>query len=385
MRLATYLMVCVLSCLLVSEALAVTPQPGWRDSYSANGQCYCATTYDHDIAGILVDTAQGQKTVQEICERIGNGPGIGSNPIYNDIQCGNGPANNSGDEDPGVCPGRVDQGEGGCLVTGPTWNLDRFFPAPNPPDPDPVIPPAPDPDPAPDVIVVPGTPPYPTPDTDEPAGIAIEAEDHSTADSRWQLINSTTDFSGDDFWIDPDVQHANGASQGEYLELLPDTRSSNGDAITNETNWSAGGEGPTLAYSVNFTDAGRYAVSVRAYSSNDEDDSIFIGVDDVWSAEGGTIALCGAKNAWAWSDCDGSQSAYVDIPTAGSHTFQFSASEDGFELDRFVLSRVLSPAPLPEPEIVRAVRIGGREQVPAIGLLSGLSLICLFGFAVRRR
>jgi hypothetical protein len=41
---------------------------------------------------------------------------------YNDIQCGNGPANTSPDET--TCPGRVDLGQGnlsGCAEKGPRW------------------------------------------------------------------------------------------------------------------------------------------------------------------------------------------------------------------------------------------------------------------------
>ena len=57
----------------------------WADSYSVNGQCYCATTFDHNIGGVRVRTPEGSKTVREICARIGSGPGIGNNPIYNDV------------------------------------------------------------------------------------------------------------------------------------------------------------------------------------------------------------------------------------------------------------------------------------------------------------
>lgn len=96
----------------------------WADSYSVDGRCYCASTFDHNIADIEVDTPAGPRTVLEVCEAIGPGPGIEGNPIYNDIQCGNGPANDAGDED--WCPGRVDQGETGCCIAGPTWDLSVF-------------------------------------------------------------------------------------------------------------------------------------------------------------------------------------------------------------------------------------------------------------------
>ncbi|MEN0063230.1 MAG: hypothetical protein AAGA48_13835 [Myxococcota bacterium] len=97
------------------------PGPGWSDSYSVDGRCYCDTTYDHDIGDVMVDTPVGPRTVRQICEAIGPGPGADGNPVYNDVQCGNGPPNNAGDED--WCPGRVDQGKDGCCTTGPTWDL----------------------------------------------------------------------------------------------------------------------------------------------------------------------------------------------------------------------------------------------------------------------
>jgi hypothetical protein len=41
--------------------------------------------------------------------------------VYNDIQCGNGPPNDAGDET--VCPGRTDHGKEGCKYIGPTWKF----------------------------------------------------------------------------------------------------------------------------------------------------------------------------------------------------------------------------------------------------------------------
>lgn len=97
------------------------PRPGWADSYSSDGKCYCATTYDHNIGEVMVDTPRGPRTVREVCEAIGRGPGMGDNPVYNDVQCGHGPANDAGDED--WCPGRTDLGRNGCCTIGPQWDL----------------------------------------------------------------------------------------------------------------------------------------------------------------------------------------------------------------------------------------------------------------------
>ena len=99
-----------------------SPSPSWADSYSVGDQCYCMTTFDHNIGDILVDGPDGVIDVREACARLGDGPGSAGRPLYNDIQCGNGPANDAGDED--WCPGRVDQGKIGCAKIGPAWKFD---------------------------------------------------------------------------------------------------------------------------------------------------------------------------------------------------------------------------------------------------------------------
>ncbi len=94
---------------------------GWADSYSVDGRCYCESTFDHNISDIPVETPVGTRTVRQVCDAIGPGPGSEDRPLYNDIQCGNGPANDAGDEDD--CPGRVDIGPDGCGHIGPRWDL----------------------------------------------------------------------------------------------------------------------------------------------------------------------------------------------------------------------------------------------------------------------
>lgn len=106
----------------VIEVAGRDPGAGWSDSYSVGDQCYCASTFDHAIGELVMTTPAGPRTVREICDALGPGPGTEGRPVYNDIQCGNGPANDAGDEDD--CPGRVDLGREGCGHIGPTWDLD---------------------------------------------------------------------------------------------------------------------------------------------------------------------------------------------------------------------------------------------------------------------
>ncbi|MEO0325080.1 MAG: hypothetical protein AAF447_19125, partial [Myxococcota bacterium] len=96
----------------------------WADSYSVGSECYCATSFDHGIGPIEVPTPAGPRTVRDVCDALGPGPGLDGRPLYNDVQCGNGPPNDAGDEDD--CPGRVDIGRDGCGHVGPSWNLGRI-------------------------------------------------------------------------------------------------------------------------------------------------------------------------------------------------------------------------------------------------------------------
>jgi hypothetical protein len=108
----------------VAKVVGDAPQGiSWADSYSVGNRCYCdkVTTYDHNISTFFVKTPLGWKTVKVTCEMLGPGPGKGIRPIYNDVQCGNGPPNTAGDEH--ICPGRVDIGPQGCGHIGPKWNF----------------------------------------------------------------------------------------------------------------------------------------------------------------------------------------------------------------------------------------------------------------------
>ncbi|MEM9860931.1 MAG: hypothetical protein AAF938_04895 [Myxococcota bacterium] len=96
----------------------------WADSYSVGDRCYCETSFDHNIGPIEVETPVGTRTVREVCDALGPGPGSDDRPLYNDVQCGNGPANDAGDEDD--CPGRVDIGREGCGQLGPHWDLSEL-------------------------------------------------------------------------------------------------------------------------------------------------------------------------------------------------------------------------------------------------------------------
>lgn len=120
---------------LYAESYAQLPEgqtPGgksWADSYQANGLCWCDTTFDHDLDDIskVSFTINGvERNIRDVCDELQYHPlvrdYVEGDPIYNDIQCGNGPANTAIDEV--QCPGRVDLGRDGCSEIGPKWDIE---------------------------------------------------------------------------------------------------------------------------------------------------------------------------------------------------------------------------------------------------------------------
>ena len=106
----------------------------WMDSYSivaSTGKEYCFidSTLDHDIGELKIDLPEGGKiSVKDAHDSQTDHPHYRArtenvDPIYNDVQCGNGPANDAGDEDVDQCPGRTDMGAGGCGIQGPRFTL----------------------------------------------------------------------------------------------------------------------------------------------------------------------------------------------------------------------------------------------------------------------
>ncbi len=103
------------------------PQPNWRDSYDANGLCWCdSSNFDHGLDTKTVNINGTDYLVMDICDELQYHPlyraRLSGDPTYNDIQCGNGPYNDAPDE--AGCPGRVDLGPDGCWILGPGWDMD---------------------------------------------------------------------------------------------------------------------------------------------------------------------------------------------------------------------------------------------------------------------
>ncbi|MDZ7605447.1 MAG: hypothetical protein U5K79_07615 [Cyclobacteriaceae bacterium] len=146
---------------------------------------------------------------------------------------------------------------------------------------------------------------------------------------------------------DSDSNHAETASNQAYLEVLPDTRVTHDDKLTNGVNFTnEPGEMAVLSYKIDFNTTGRYYVWVRAFSTGTEDNGVHVGIDNQWPESGRRMQWCEGKNQWTWASkqrteanhCGEPYLIFLDVDTKGEHTIQFSMREDGFEFDKFILT-----------------------------------------------
>jgi arylsulfatase A-like enzyme len=145
--------------------------------------------------------------------------------------------------------------------------------------------------------------------------IVVEAEHFHERDDR-----------GGQGWAFVSLQHS---SAGESLQALPN----NGTNI--QENYQA--LSPHLAYRVAIEVPGRYYVWARARGAGTSNDSLHVGLD-------GQAPLSGKRieqifDYWGWTSTLGTGGrAYVDVPSAGVHTFDVWMREDGVIVDKFILT-----------------------------------------------
>ncbi len=121
----TTLVICLFAHTLIAQNW--NPRhPGWTDSFAANGFCWCSSTnFDHNLDSKTLRINGTNYNIVDVCDELKKHPSYrafknGDAP-YNDIQCGNGPANDAPDE--AGCPGRTDLGPSGCNQIGPTFDV----------------------------------------------------------------------------------------------------------------------------------------------------------------------------------------------------------------------------------------------------------------------
>ena len=107
------------------------PNIKWASSYVANGKCFIDSDFSTNSFGSapIKSNSSGLSTVEDIYRMLINDPRYRprttTDIVYNDLQCGNGPAiQESNESKDGGCPGRLDSGIRGCSMVGPRWDLD---------------------------------------------------------------------------------------------------------------------------------------------------------------------------------------------------------------------------------------------------------------------
>jgi hypothetical protein len=169
--------------------------------------------------------------------------------------------------------------------------------------------------------------------------LEVEAERFDSQDKtdirKWHVIRSPEG-------------HSAAASRSAYIEVLPDTRTTHDDKLIPAGNFSdEPGRMAVLHYRVEFTSPGRYFVWVRAYSTGTEDNGIHVGMDGTWPGSGRRMQWCEGKNTWRWASAQRTQAnhcgepgkIYLDVAEPGAHTISFSMREDGFEFDKWIMTK----------------------------------------------
>lgn len=131
------------------------------------------------------------------------------------------------------------------------------------------------------------------------------------------------------------------------IQILPDTRKTHEDKLIKGENFSdQPGEVAVVYYKVYINTPGRYYVWVSAFSSGSEDNGVHVGLDGEWPESGKRMQWCDGKKQWTWASkqrtgqnhCGISGGIYLDIDNAGEHELMFSMREDGFKMNKIVLS-----------------------------------------------
>ncbi|MDX1700914.1 MAG: hypothetical protein R3250_09870, partial [Melioribacteraceae bacterium] len=178
--------------------------------------------------------------------------------------------------------------------------------------------------------------------------LAVEAEEYDSqtlsTKRKWFEFSENNISSPEP---DPDGNHHSTASGGKYMEILPDTRVTHDDPMNSDNFNSTPGQNAVITYKTYFNTPGKYYVWARCYSTGTEDNGVHVGIDGTWPESGKRIQWCDGKNSWTWSNkqrteeqhCGVPYQIYLEIPDPGFYTIAFSMREDGFELDKWIMTK----------------------------------------------
>ncbi len=102
---------------------------------------------------------------------------------------------------------------------------------------------------------------------------------------------------------------------------------------------------PELRYSVNFTKTGTHYIWLRGYTTVGENNSVHTGLDGAVPGTADNIET-NTFNTWVWiKDTRDGVRASLNVATTGLHTFSVYMREDGFIVDKIVLTTDASYVP----------------------------------------
>jgi hypothetical protein len=171
---------------------------------------------------------------------------------------------------------------------------------------------------------------------------------------------------GDHAWT-PEAERPDFAGEG-YVVAGPDL------GVTIET--PDVGTATELRFDVAFATTGTYVVWVRGWAAGGGGDSVHIGLDGEGATTAANVYGFG-PDGWSWSHLRGGGGiATLEVTTAGVHTVHVWMREDGFALDRLILTVDVAyvpsgKGPRPSPRAGEAVLDGRGGMTSGMGQADG--------------
>lgn len=137
------------------------------------------------------------------------------------------------------------------------------------------------------------------------------------------------------------------ASNDAYIQALPDTRVTHKDPLIHGENFfPIAGMGGIVSYKIQINTPGKYYVWANAFSTGTEDNGVHVGINEEWPESGARMQWCEGKNKWTWSSaqrlpknhCGTANTISLNFETKGTYIISFSMREDGFKMDRWIIT-----------------------------------------------
>ncbi|MBN1128001.1 MAG: hypothetical protein JXA71_03395, partial [Chitinispirillaceae bacterium] len=126
---------------------------------------------------------------------------------------------------------------------------------------------------------------------------------------------------------------------------------------------------PRMDYQVTFVKTGRHYIWVRGIGPSGGDDSYHAGIDGKASTTCDRISSFTTQWKWSKTDMDG-RSAYFNVPTTGEHAVNVWMREDGFIIDKIVITTNSRYVPTGSGPAETRINGLGKEALPgnAVGI-----------------